>query len=133
MRFDHRLTSGRCPSMLSWNGCSRGGSISRGLTVDDFDIDLPDEGGLELKVSPDGETVLVVNRTGQEVEVSRFGPTRRSPRGGFFRSKVIVDECAHDGKTEATKVKRHDYGTSYCPLCDGSRGKDGLWRVLEDA
>ena len=96
--------------------------------MDEFDVDLEETGQkVELK---DDETVLVVDRSGREIEVRHYGPVQVSARGERVRHKVLVDECAHNG-TDAKRVKRHDYGTSYCPLCDGSRGPDGLWRVLE--
>lgn len=103
-----------------------------------FDADIggsevsQDSPEIEVSLKDDGETVLAVDRHGHEITVPRYGPVRTSARGDRFRHKIVVDECAHDGKTEATKVKRHDYGTSYCPLCDASRGVDGLWRTLED-
>lgn len=80
----------------------------------------------------DPETVLVIDRRGDERQVPRFGPWRDSPTGKRFRHRVIVDECLHDGRTESSKVQRPGYGTSFCPLCTASRGVDGLWRVLED-
>lgn len=86
----------------------------------------------EVSLSEDGERVLAVDRSGHELTADRYGPVRTSPRGKRFRSKIVVDECKHDGTTSATRVVKHGYGTAYCPLCGASQGKDGLWRVLED-
>jgi hypothetical protein len=101
--------------------------------MDDFDVDLPaPEVPVTTELSEDGETVIAVDRHGHSIEVPRYGPIKTTPQGKRFRSKVLTDECAHDG-TGAQKVKAYPYGTAYCPSCDGSRGPDGLWRVLEDA
>lgn len=46
---------------------------------------------------------------------------------GMNPTQLIVDECPHNGRTDQTKVRRYET-TSYCPLCDGSKGVDGFWR-----
>lgn len=84
----------------------------------------------------DEETVLVTDRHGRESRILKYGPIQQTETKRYgikrWRAKIVVDECKHDGTTEATRVKRHGYGTSYCPLCDASCGVDGLWRVLEN-